>query len=218
MGVIIPVMLDAFISLIVGCTILLLVEWLHSRGSLHTEVARKIIHVVAGVTIAIWPFFVGWDMIIFAGLGLMVIVSVTRRFKLFGSQHGINRITWGEFFFPAGIILTVLMHPPRWIFVLAMLHLALGDTVAALIGSKFGHSNSYKIIGQKKSVAGSAAFFAVSVVLVAIAFTIVPAADISASVFTALFLLPIIATVAENIGVYGLDNLFIPISVVLLLR
>ncbi len=76
-----------------------LVEWLHGRGKLRTEVARKIIHVMAGIIVATWPFFVSWRTIVIFEIGFLVAVAIARWFKLFGSQHGINRITWGEFFF-----------------------------------------------------------------------------------------------------------------------
>ena len=209
-------MLNAALLVVSGFLITFIVEQLHSRGTIRTEVARKLIHVVAGLIVAICPFFVSWNVILVGSIGFFLAVSLARWLKIFGSQHGINRITWGEFFFPLSIFSIVLVHPSRWVFVLAMLNLAIGDTVAALVGTKLGHSNSYNVFGQKKSVAGSLAFFAVSAGLVAITFAVAPLGE-TALLRTELLILPFVATLAENVGVYGLDNLFIPLAVVLLL-
>lgn len=209
-------MLNAAFLVVSGFMITLIVEQLHSRGIIRTEVARKTIHVVAGLIVAICPFFVSWNVILVGSIAFFLAVSLARWLKIFGSQHGINRITWGEFFFPLSIFFMVMLNPSRWVFVLAMLNLAIGDTVAALVGTKLGRSNSYKVFGQNKSVAGSLAFFAVSAGLVMITFALAPLGD-TALLHPELLALPFIATLAENVGVYGLDNLFIPLAVVLLL-
>lgn len=209
-------MLNAAFLVVSGFLITFIVEQLHSRGIIRTEVARKTIHVVAGLIVAICPFFVSWNVILVGSIGFFLAVSLARWLKIFGSQHGINRITWGEFFFPLSVFSIVLAHPSRWVFVLAMLNLAIGDTVAALVGTKLGRSNSYKVFGQNKSVAGSLAFFAVSAGLVMITFALAPLGD-TALLRTELLILPFVVTLAENVGVYGLDNLFIPLAVVLLL-
>ncbi len=209
-------MFEVLVTIAIGFCILFLVETLHKRGVMRVELSRKIIHMTHGIGVATWPFFVSWHTIVVLELGFLVCVGVARWFKLFGSQHGVNRITWGEFFFLSGIILAILLGAKRWVFVLALLHLALADAAAALVGIRFGKSNGYKVFGQQKSIIGSAAFFVVSALLIAAVFIIAPS-DATVISKLPLLLLPFVTTLAENLGAYGTDNLLIPLTVVLFL-
>jgi phytol kinase len=209
-------MIAVLVGLILLFSIVLLVELLHSRGHISTEMARKTIHLATGLLLVAWSFLVSWHSIVYAEIFLIGAVSATRWLKLFNSQNGVNRITWGEFFFPIGVILAILLKAPRWVFILAILHLAVADAAAALVGKKYGQSTSYKVFGHKKSLVGSAAFFIVSIVLVSATLVIAPA-KFSAMNKVSLLLLPIITTFAENFGVYGSDNLLVPLVIVFLL-
>ncbi|HLC91441.1 MAG TPA: hypothetical protein VJC09_00130 [Candidatus Saccharimonadales bacterium] len=209
-------MIPILAGLVLGFSILLFVENLHKHKRISTEMARKIIHLEAGLILIVWSFLINWQSIVAIEIIFLAVVGVTRWFKFFDSQNGINRITWGEFFFPVGVILAIMLGAPRWVFILAMLHLAVADAAAALIGKKYGKGNSYEVLGQKKSVAGSLAFFAVSLILIIGATIIAPSGMGSIGLVSLLFL-PIITTMAENLGVYGSDNLIIPLVVVLLL-
>ncbi len=195
---------------------MLLVEALHARGIISTELSRKILHLVAGLVLVIWPFFISWKSIVIIETIFIAVVGITRWLKMFGSQHGINRVTWGEFFFPIGVILAITLGAPRWVFILAILHLGLADSAAALVGTRYGKTNSYKVFGQKKSLAGSLAFFVVSVMLVGAVLIIAPN-DLTSVSTLPLLLLPFMTTLSENLGAYGTDNLLIPLTVVLFL-
>lgn len=195
---------------------LLCVEILYRIKIIATELARKTIHVVSGAILVIWPFYISWNKIILVELLAIIVVAATRWLKIFASQQGVKRITWGEFFFPIGVILVILSGAPRWIYILAVLHLALADSAAALIGTKFGKNNSYLVFGQKKSLIGSAAFLGVSIILVITMFVLSPQNVKSVSIIS-LILMPVITTIAENLGAFGTDNLLIPIAVVALL-
>ena len=98
---------------------------------------------------------------------------------------------------------------------MAVMHLALADAFAALVGLRLGKNNRYKVFGQTKSVAGTTAFFITSVALVGLTFILAPA-YVTTTTITVLILLPITTTIIENIGVYGVDNLLIPLAVVVL--
>lgn len=209
-------MLEVTLSLIGGLAILGYLEALHRQGKIDTEVARKTVHISVSLVLATWPFFVSWNTILIVEVVYLFAALAVRKFMPLSSQHGIERRSWGEFFFSFGVIATILLGAQRWIFVLAILHLGLADAVAALVGVKYGKKNSYKVLGQRKSIAGTAAFFAVSASLVALTFIFVPG-YVTTATLVPLLLLPFATTIAENIGVYGTDNLLIPLTVILLL-
>ena len=208
-------MLEVLISLLVAGLVVSYIEHIYRKKRITSETARKIVHITHGVYVASWPFFVSWRSIIYLELAFLVVVALARWFKIFGSQRAVARLSWGEFFYPIGIILLVLTHQPRWVFVIAVLHLALADAFAALIGLRYGKRNTYKMFGQNKSVAGTVAFFVTSLIIVDFAFLLAQN-YITPATMTALLLLPLSTTIIENIGVYGLDNLLIPIMVIVL--
>jgi dolichol kinase len=209
-------MLAIIIGLAAGLSILFLIENAHSRGLVRTEVARKVIHLISGLILVAWSFYISWEAIVFIELAFMASLGVTRWLKLFDSQHGINRLTWGEFFYPIGVILSIYLGAPRWVFILAILHLCVADAAAAVVGTQYGKGNSYKVFGQTKSLAGSIAFFFVSVLLIVGAFVLAPG-EITYTSRLMLFVMPLATTLAENLGAFGTDNLLIPLTVVLLL-
>jgi dolichol kinase len=84
------------------------------------------------------------------------------------------------------------------------------------VGVRFGKSTSYKILGQKKSLVGTGTFFVTYCLLVLLAFIFVPDYVTKATMLP-LLLLPFLTTAAENIGVYGTDNLLIPLIVIIML-
>lgn len=208
-------MLEVLISVGLAGMVFVYIEKLYKDHRISNETARKIIHITHGVYVATWPFFVSWRSVIYLEIAFLVMVAFARIFKIFGSHRAVARLSWGEFFYPLGVILLVVTNQPRWVFVLAVLHLALADAFAALVGIRYGKGNRYKVFGQTKSVAGTIAFFVTSVILVSLTFILVPT-HINDTIVNVLILLPITTTFIENIGVYGVDNLLIPLAVVLL--
>jgi phytol kinase len=107
----------------------------------------------------------------------------------------------------------VLAHQHPTAYIAAILTLALGDAAAALVGRSCGR-HPYTIGRARKSLEGSCAFFAVAVVVAAIAGAFVPGALGVAAV--AAFALA--TTLAEALAGDGLDNAAIPLAGLLALR
>lgn len=208
-------MFVALLSLAVGFLILWVVELLYRQKRISNEVSRKTIHVVSGIILIIWIFSVSRGVIIFTESLFVLAVLVARKLRILGSQYGVNRFSFGEVFFPIGVIVILLLGVPTWVFVVAISHLAFADTAAALFGIPFGVKNSYYVFGQKKSVVGTSAFFATSVLIIAIASHWLQQQGLGS---TRLLPIPFLATAVENLGIYGADNLLIPLSIGLLLR
>ncbi len=193
--------------------ILIFAEYLSRYKGVHSELTRKIVHVLVGIFVASWPFFLGWGQIQLLSLAFFAVVLVSIKLNIFGSIHAVARNKMGEVLFAVVIGLLSLISTDPWIFAAAMLHLSLADGLAAVVGLAYGENNSYRIMGRTKSLAGSLAFFFSSL---AIMFWYVSfgGADPSA---VGLLWLPVVATIAENLSGEGTDNLVIPLLVALVL-
>ena len=193
--------------------LLLIAEYLWKIRRYRTEFTRKFVHITVGTFVAFWPWFLSWTQIgILAGAFLAVII-ISRTLTVFGSIHLIGRKTAGEIFFALCIGLTALVTQNRYIFMAAILHLSIADGFAAIVGTKYGKRFSYRILGQPKSLAGSATFWLSSVAIVLSYALITHTATLPVIIY-----LPLLATIIENIGIRGSDNLLVPVVVALVLR
>lgn len=211
-------MIPVAITVAIGSLILGLSEWARPRRKIGNELSRKIVHMVHAGAVAFWPFFVSYKFVIGVELVFLAAVLLARYFKLFSWLRLVGRKSWGEFFFPLGIIATALLAPPPVVFCFAILHLALADSLAALAGQKFGKKNSYKIFAQTKSISGSLVFWLVSLVLVSVFITLKPENGLMAITWPYVLFVPIAATMLEAFAPAGTDNLTVPIFVAVALN
>jgi phytol kinase len=202
-------------------------QQLADKHSKDNESFRKLFHIMHGVTLAGLAFVVPLSWLI--GLEVVFFISMLATRYLvghysriikwvgyFARAYRVGRLSYGEFFFPISVILLVLLSESKWEFAASILILGLADAAAALVGKKYGKRTGYKILGQKKSLMGSAVFYVVTLIVV-VAFVQLAEPAISVSLLTVLWVTFVI-TVAENIGVYGTDNLLIPLTAVYLLN
>lgn len=175
----------------------------------HNEISRKFIHITVGSFVATWPFFLGWGQIQLLSIAFVITVATSKYLNIFKAIHSVERPTGGELFFGAAVGLTTLITQDKYIFAAALLHMSLADGLAAIIGTKYGKSNSYRIKGHIKSLAGSAAF------VVASLYILVGYGLLAGIVISPIVLLAVAfsAAIVENLGILGLDNLLVPLLV-----
>lgn len=196
-------------AILIVLALLLLNEWWW-RGRTHGEVSRKFVHITVGTFVAFWPLFLSWQQIQLLSLGFVVAVVISRQFHIFKAIHSVQRPTWGELYFGAAVGLAALLSHQPAIFTIALLHMSLADGLAAIVGSRYGGKYRYAILGAEKSRLGSATFLMVSLALL-VAYDIQQQAGLG-------IWLPVIAasaTVLENLAIRGLDNLAVPLLLIL---
>jgi phytol kinase len=206
-------MIATALVVVVTFCILVAAEYLARSRSIHAELTRKLVHVAVGTFVAFWPFFLSWRTIQILSLVFFVVVSLSIKFEIFRSIHAVQRNVLGELLFAIVIGVLAAISPTPWVFTAAMLHLSVADGVAAVVGLSWGNTNAYKVFGKKKSIAGTLAFIVASYAILLL-FGIFSHA--STSVLTLLWL-PLLAAAAENVAVYGTDNLVMPLLVALVL-
>lgn len=204
----------ALILTIIGVLLVLLIaEHLARHTNLHAELTRKFVHMLVGTFVAFWPFFLSWREIKLLSLAFLIVVIISVKFTIFKSIHTVPRRAFGEISFALVIGILAFISSSAEIFMAAMLCLSIGDALAAIIGLLYGERNQYKVFGKTKSVAGTAAFFATSVLVMTLYVTLT---SNSAGIMN-LFAIPVLATITENVAVNGSDNLIMPILIALLL-
>jgi phytol kinase len=180
---------------------------------LHPELTRKFVHVTVGTFVAFWPLYLSWRDIASLSLLFLLVIAISVKFDIFRSIHSVRRSTTGELLFALSIGVLALLSNNKWVFMAAMLNLALADGMAALIGILRGEHNEYKVFGHTKSRAGTTAFLVTSL-CISVLYILVSHTGFG---ITTLVIVPLVATATENIAVNGTDNLAIPVLVALIL-
>jgi dolichol kinase len=184
---------------------------------LRGEPSRGLVHILVGTFIAFWPFFMSMRAIQVIAALMLVVIAISRRYRIFQGIHAVKRRTYGEFFFPISVGICALVTQSDLIFMAAILHLSLADGLASLLGTRFGGKTKYRIFGQNKSWIGTGAFYLISLLIMVYVGIVHVDLFLHANVWF-LAALPIAATLAESVAVYGTDDLVVPILVVVALN
>lgn len=204
-----------YVALTVLAVFLVLVGselWWQKRAG-DDEFSRKFVHITVGSFVAFWPFFLSWEAIKLLSVAFVLAIVVSKYTNVFQAIHSVQRPTWGEIFFGLAVGLVALITQDKWIYCASLLQMSLADGLAAVVGTRFGHSQRYLVFNNVKSVAGTVTFFVVSLVILAV---LNPQFPIPFA-FSQLVGLSIAASVIENVGVKGFDNLFVPVVVAVFL-
>lgn len=218
MGYNFRIMLVAIACLFGIAVLLLTSELLGKYKILKGEYHRKFVHISAGTFIAFWPWLISWQAIQVIGL-IMLVFMITNRYFGFLNYHGkVGRASYGDILLALAVTLCAFITTDKIFFMLAILQVSLADGIAAIAGTGFGKGWGYKVLGSKKTVIGSMVFWLVSVCVFGAG--LLPAHDIISlrAYYFILLLLPPLFTLMENVSVYGLDNILIPLLVVIILR
>ncbi|MGB4758439.1 MAG: hypothetical protein WBP26_00075 [Candidatus Saccharimonadales bacterium] len=208
--------LKNFIALASVGFFVILAEVLRAKTHAHRELTRKVAHIGAAIAVSVWPFYLSMNNINVLALILLVGVLISMHFKLVPSIHNVRRKSHGEWMFALAIMGVAAFADSPATFCVSILFLGLADGLAAIIGTMHGKGNEYHVLGSRKSRAGTLTFFVVSVCLLICynIWTADPLAQVSAM---AIFTIALFATILENIGLKGTDNLTVPMLVVIAL-
>lgn len=199
------------ITLALWSAIVVVSELLWRRKLLSGEYARKAVHISMSISIAFMPFYLTWGQILMAGLiGLSALVAM-RYTPFFNSLYDIQRTSWGDLLAPLVVVVLALLQPPAVLFAIVVLHVGVADGLAAVIGTRYGQSNSYSVLGYRKSLAGTGAFF-ISSLLITGGFLVSGGLGNVSDAWPLLILLPLATTIVENFGVYGVDNALVALA------
>jgi len=211
-------MLNLIICIIGLGVLLLLAEWLGEHKILKGEYQRKFLHITSGAFIASWPWLISWRTIQVVSLLMLVIMAANHYFGLFNYHKRIGRVSYGDIFLGLAVLLSSVLTHNKIFFALAILEVAVADGLAALAGNSYGKEWTYKVLGYKKTLIGTMVFWIATVSILTPG--LLAAHDIFSfkDYYYLLLLLPPALTLVENVAVFGVDNLIIPVFLILVLR
>ena len=181
------------------------------------ETRRKLVHVGVGLHAIVLPFILTRDgFLIFAGLALIALLVLRlphfAKGGIGASLHGVERRSWGDILFLAAmVVLFVRSAGNPALYTLPIAVLTLSDAAAALVGTEYGRRR-FGRDDRIKSIEGSSAFFVVTwmiVVSILIAATDTPRENV-------IWLATLVAAFATHVEAeswHGLDNLFVPVGI-----
>lgn len=200
--------------------VLIMSEYLWRKEIVAGERGRKFIHILSGIWMAFWPFYIPFDGIFMLGCAALTLLVYSRFTKLFHAIYAVKRKTYGELFFALAIIVCAYIGREPWIFTTSVLLLALADGGAAVVGRFWGISNQYLVFGNKnllKSRAGTSAYLVLAYVSVGIGL-LLGGSHIFNDHYLVFLSLPVVMAVVENVSPYGLDNIVTPFLATIVLN
>jgi phytol kinase len=194
------------------------------RCALPPELSRKVMHLALGASALTFPwlFHSSWPPIAIAAMTIGVLVLL--RSGSLGTDastvvHGIVRQSEGDLYFPiAAALAFILARGDTTVYSIPILTLTLADTVAAIVGRRFGRTRFPTLDHRaRKSAEGSLAFFVVAFLASYASLSVVASlTSVKALLIAAVFGMHV--TVIEAASWRGLDNLSVPVIGLLLLR
>jgi phytol kinase len=230
-------MINALISLFAIFIVLVLTEIYWQKHKQSSELSRKAIHASVAIFIAFWPLYMSFHYIELISLAFFIMLLLSRslnRLKRFFNKkrsltfivmlllsrksiYSVKRYSVGDLLFPITIYLLAVLEPSKVVFSIGILFMGVADSLAAVMGQSYGKSSQYKVFGQVKSAMGTIAFYLSALAILVIARDLDPSTIPNLNV-AVIFLLPLVAAIAENISPFGLDNITVPMMVLIFLR
>lgn len=189
-------------------------------GSPAPETTRKFVHFASGAICLSFSYVFAshWTVLALTVtfVAVMVVTDVTGTLR---SVHGVSRTSRGGIYYPVAVYLTYLIaaveEKPSY-YLIAILVLAVSDSLAALVGGRYGFK-LYKVEDEHKSLEGSIIFFTATFLIVHLGLLLLTGTARPNSVLLAVYI-ALLVTAFESISLGGADNLFIPVGTIAVLQ
>jgi phytol kinase len=198
-----------WLAVVVATALLVRRRWPEQR-----EWSRKVVHLGTGPVVLIaWAMGIGQGVALPAAALVTVLTALNHRYRLLPAVADVGRHSYGTIAYGAAItILLALFWPQQPLPVAAgVLVMALGDGLAGLIGPQIP-SIRWQVLGQTKSLAGTGAMAAASLLALGGLTALASGLGLAAPSWPSLLLLTGVATGLEQLSRYGGDNLTVPLA------
>ena len=210
-----------FLLAILG--LLIFNEIVYRRLGLKGEITRKFAHFTATLSTITFPYLFNdhWYILALASF-FFIILFVSRNGTQLKSIHDINRKSIGSYLLPLSIYLTFLISfklENKFLFILPILVLAICDPMAGILGLNIKtYNHTIQIFGYntKKTILGSGSFF-VSCFIICIIGLYFNRMVFDLKTFWLALGIALLSSLTELFSYRGMDNLVIPMTVLLML-
>ncbi|MEB3265148.1 MAG: dolichol kinase [Cyanobacteriota bacterium] len=184
-----------------------------ARWPQQREWSRKLVHIGSGPVVLIaWALAIDRAVAVLAAAGVTLLAGVNHRLRVLPAIEDVGRASYGTVAYGAAITTLLLLYWPGRADAAAagVMVMALGDGAAGLVGPAVA-SPSWLVLGQRKSLAGTAAMAAAAVAALGLvaAFSSSGTAPSAAT----LLLITAAAVALEQVAVLGSDNYSVPVVV-----
>jgi phytol kinase len=205
--------------------LLLLAELIRRWRGYPQDFTRKIVHIGAGMWVfGVLALFENWYIGVIPFATFIVINYLLWRYKLLGAMDAADS-TPGTVYFALSITLLFLAFwrtgtpdDRGYIAVAGTMAMTWGDSMASLIGRRFGR-HRYTILGGTRSWEGSAAMLLASFTAMLLTLLLLPGSPLAplaapvggGTAVVAALVSALVASAAESVSPHGSDNLSVPI-------
>lgn len=211
------------IFLIAIILVLAFAELVYRRLGIKGEITRKLAHFTATLSTITFPYLFTdhWYVLVLA-LFFFLVLFVSRKGTQLRSINDIDRISVGSYLLPISIYLTFLISSKlenEFLYILPILVLAICDPIAGILGLNIKKNNhNIHIFGHKlkKTWLGSGSFLVSCFIISTIALYFYRM-SFDLKTFWLAMGIAVVSTIVELFSWRGSDNLFIPMSVLLML-
>ena len=178
----------------------------------NTEISRKAIHLLGGLIAISFPYlFVSHWTVLALSVSFCAIVLITKKKDILKSVHDVERKSYGGICYPAAIYLIFLLSSTKpVIYCISILIMAVSDTMAALVGRKYGVIK-FDVEGNLKSIEGSITFFFITFLCIHLPLLLLTNIGRTESVLIA-FIIALLVTGFEAVSLSGSDNIIVPFT------
>lgn len=192
-------------------------ETWYRRAHPPVEWTRKALHLAFGLAAASLPWVLHshWTLLVLVVAIAGPLVWARRR-GLLPSLFDVDRHSYGEIYFPAGIyLLFVVSAGHRVFYLVSIVTLVICDALAAVLGKSYGR-HPYVVHRDQRSLEGSAVFFCTAFLGTHLPLLLLTPIDRGTCVMISLQL-ALLVTAFEAISTGGSDNLVLPLATYYLL-
>jgi uncharacterized protein (TIGR00297 family) len=189
-------------------------EWMTRRGAWPAERTRKVVHILTGLLVLPTPYLFRTPAPLWLISGVFVVFNAV---ALAGNRVATlsagRRQSFGTVFFPIAFALLVgLFWQEKPVIVVAMAALAVGDALAAAVGTTVRRPHRVRLSPDPKSLEGSLAMFFSTAILAGLGLWLLPGVPLLpiGLVLWGALVVGLCATAAEVVSYRGSDNLTVP--------
>jgi phytol kinase len=212
-----PLRILAVISLVL--LVFAVAEILRKFAGTRVEVTRKFVHIVAGLITLSFPYlFISHFSILILLACFVLLLLSSRGYQFLESVNAIKRRSLGSFAYPFTIYACFVVYTVKASLIyynLPLLVFILCDPLAAFVGIQTKWK-PYRIGTDTKTLGGSLAFLFGSFLLATFFLFFYEQLPVTTILLYSI-IISVVASFAEAISPFGLDNLIVPLSMLLLL-
>lgn len=208
-----PLLVVAWLALLALAALTLRRRWPEQR-----EWSRKLVHIgTGGVLPLAWACSIDRSIALPAAVLVTLAALLNHRLQLLPAIEDVGRPSFGTVAYGGAITVLLFLYWPAspQVVTAAVLVMALGDGLAGLVGPRFA-SPRWQVWGQTKSLLGTLTMVLVSLLVLALMVPISASLGLPAPAPMLLPLLALLAAALEQVALFGLDNLTVPLGVALL--